>query len=39
MTGDQAKAQQMFDEGRAAASKVREVNKRYARQVEGVLAG
>jgi Spy/CpxP family protein refolding chaperone len=35
--GDQTKAQKMFEDGRAASTKVREVNKRYARQVEAAL--
>ena len=35
--GDPAKAQKMFDEGRAVSAKVREVNQRYARQVEAAL--
>ncbi len=37
MGGDPAKAQKAFDEGRSAGAKVRDVNKRYARQVEAAL--
>lgn len=35
--GDQTKLQKMIEDGRAAAVKVRDVNKRYARQIEAVL--
>lgn len=35
--GDQAKLQKMIEDGRAAAIKLRDVNKRYARQIEAVL--
>jgi hypothetical protein len=35
--GDQAKLQKMIEEGRAVSTKLRDVNKRYARQVEAAL--
>ncbi len=35
--GDQSKLQKLIEDNRAASSKLRDVNKRYARQVEAVL--
>ena len=35
--GDQTKLQKLIEDNRAASSKLRDVNKRYARQVEAVL--
>lgn len=35
--GDPEAMQKMMDEGRAASKKVRDVNNRYARQIEGML--
>lgn len=35
--GDQTKMQKMIEEGRAAANKVREVNRRYARQIDSAI--
>lgn len=35
--GDLTKMQEMFEQGRAAAMKVRDVNRRYARQIEAQL--
>ena len=37
MSGDMTEATKMFDEGREAAGKVRDVNRRFAKQVEGQL--
>ena len=36
-SGDTEQMQKLFDEGRAASVKVRDVNRRFARQVEGTL--
>lgn len=36
-SGDADKMQKIFDDGRAASTRVRDVNRRYARQVEGML--
>lgn len=35
--GDTTKAQEMFDKGREAAKGVRDVNRKYARNIEGLL--
>ncbi|MCC6321645.1 MAG: Spy/CpxP family protein refolding chaperone [Phycisphaerales bacterium] len=36
-SGDQEKVQKLFDEGRSHSTRVRDVNRRYARQIEGML--
>lgn len=37
--GDMSEMNKMFEEGRAAAMKVRDTNRRYAKQIEGLLTG
>ncbi len=37
--GDMSEVNKMFEEGRVAAMKVRDTNRRYAKQIEGVLSG
>jgi len=38
-SGDEEKMQDMMDKGRKASARVRDVNKRYFRQIESMLAG
>ena len=37
--GDMTEVNKMFEDGRVAAMRVRDTNRRYAKQIEGVLAG